>query len=259
MRDTAVRTFHYGPTDSQVGDLQLPGVKRPPVICLLHGGFWRLPYARNQYTPIADDLVRRGYATWNLEYRRLGEPGGGWPGTMQDVSAGIDHLATLKSEGIDLDLDRVITVGHSAGGHLALWLAGPRRVLGGEPVPRVRVMAAVGQAPAADMRRIYELKCSNGVAVEFLGGTPMQQPERYILASPQALLPFNVPQLVVQGSADDMVLASVAREYAAAARKAGDPVDYVELPGVGHFEHLDPTDEAWRKVVVWLEQRLKPT
>src|SRR5690242_3906962 len=164
-----MQTFRYGPAASQVGDLYLPKqAVKPPVICLLHGGFWRLPYARDQMVPLAEDLIRRGYAAWNLEYRRLGEPGGGWPGTLQDVAAGIDYLATLKAQDIDLDLDRVVTVGHSAGGHLALWAAGARRVLDSEPSPRVRVMAAVGQAPAADMQRIYELNCSNGVAVEFL-------------------------------------------------------------------------------------------
>lgn len=252
-----MQTFRYGPAGSQVGDLHLPRAKNPPVICLLHGGFWRLPYARDQYTPIAEDLVRRGYAAWNLEYRRLGETGGGWPGTLQDVSAGIDHLATLKAQGNDLDLERVVTVGHSAGGHLALWSAGPRRVLQGEPLPQVRVMAAVGQAPAADMRRIYELNCSNGVAVEFLGGTPAQQPERYALASPKALLPLGVPQLVVHGTDDDTVIVDIGREYAAAARQAGDPVELVEFPGMGHFEHLDPKGQAWAAVVAWLERTVK--
>lgn len=251
-----MQTFRYGTARSQVGDLHLPEAKHPPVICLLHGGFWRLPYARDQYTPIAEDLVRRGYAAWNMEYRRLGEPGGGWPGTLLDVSAGIDHLATLRAQGIDLDLTRVVTVGHSAGGHLALWSAGPRSVLAGEPLPQVRVTAAVGQAPAADMRRIYELNCSNGVAVEFLGGTPVQQPERYILASPKALLPLGVSQLVVHGTADDCVPFEIGRDYATASKASGDEVEFVELPGVGHFEHLDPRGEAWAAVTAWLARFL---
>lgn len=247
-----MQTFRYGPAESQAGDLHLPKTKNPPVICLLHGGFWRLPYARDQYTPIAEDLARRGYAAWNLEYRRLGEPGGGWPGTLQDVAAGIDHLATLKAQGTELDLNQVVTVGHSAGGHLALWSAGARRVLDGEASPRVRVMAAVGQAPAADMQRIYELNCSNGVAAEFLQGTPAEQPERYRLASPKALLPLGVPQLVVHGTADDTVIVNIGRDYAVAARRAGDRVELVELPEAGHFEHLDPKGEAWAAVVAWL-------
>src|SRR5688572_18692450 len=116
-------TFNYGRDDQQAGDLSLPGAARPPVVCLLHGGFWRMPHGRAELAPIARDLCTRGFAVWNLEYRRVGAPGGGWPGTLQDVGAGIDHLATLAADGIGLDLDRVAVVGHSAGGQLALWSA----------------------------------------------------------------------------------------------------------------------------------------
>jgi acetyl esterase/lipase len=249
-----METFRYGAAPSQLGDLHLPKAPRPPVICLLHGGFWRLPYARDQYTPIAEDLVARGYAAWNLEYRRIGEAGGGWPNTIQDVADGIDHLATLKAEGTDLDLSSVVTVGHSAGGHLALWAAGPRRLTPEAPAPRVRIMAAVGQAPAADLKRIYEIGSSNRVAPELTGGTPTQYPERYAAASPRALLPLGVPQLVVHGSEDDLVPVAMGREYVAAAKHAGDIAEFIEFPGMGHFEHLDPKGAAWAAVTDWLER-----
>lgn len=245
-------TYHYGSAPTQVGDLHLPGAPSPPVICLFHGGFWRMPYGYDQMTPLAEDLVRRGYAAWNLEYRRIGEPGAGWPGTFQDVSDGIDHLAALKAEGIDLDLERVVTVGHSAGGHLALWAAGPRTLLGGEALPRVRLAGAVGQAPAVDLKRVYDLGSSNRVAAELVGGSPAEAADRYALASPPELLPLGVPQLIVHGSADEVVLRDMGLGYAEAARQAGDAVDYVELPGLGHFEHLDPADRAWAAVVNWL-------
>ncbi|MGE5624035.1 MAG: alpha/beta hydrolase family protein [Bacillota bacterium] len=248
-----METCRYGTAPSQVGDLHLPQAKNPPVVVLLHGGFWRLPYGYDQYTPIAGDLVSRGYAAWNLEYRRLGEAGGGWPNTLKDVSLGVDHLAKLKAEGADLDLTRVVTVGHSAGGHLALWAGGPRKLAAGDAAPRVKVMAAVGQAPAADLKKIYELGCSNGVARE-LAGTPEQHPERYYYGSPRALLPLGIPQLIVHGEADDTVIVEIGREYAEAARQAGDPVDYVSFPGMGHFEHLDPKGIAWKAVVEWLEK-----
>lgn len=247
-----VRTHRYGTAPSQEGDLHLPKRTRAPVICLLHGGFWRLPYARDQMIPLAEDLTRRGYAAWNLEYRRIGEEGGGWPGTLQDVSAGIDQLALLEGE--DLDLDRVVTVGHSAGGHLALWAAGPRKLAAGDPAAKVRVIAAAGQAPAADLQRVHQLGLSRDVAVEFLGGTPRGFPERYAFASPRALLPLGVPQLVVHGSDDDTVPASIGRDYTAAARQAGDRVDYVELASTGHFEHLDPAGPAWATVTAWLDR-----
>jgi acetyl esterase/lipase len=245
-------TSRYGTAPSQVGDLHLPDVRNPPVICLFHGGFWRMPYGYDQMTPLAEDLMRRGWAAWNLEYRRIGEAGAGWPGTFQDVHAGIEHLARLKADGADLDLARVVAVGHSAGGQLALWAAGPRRLDTQGSLPQVRLMGAVGQAPAADLKRVYELGSSNGVAGELMGGSPQQVPERYALASPPALLPLGVPQLIVHGSTDDVVLRDMGREYAAAARAAGDSADYVELPGVGHFEHLDPAGTAWTQVVAWL-------
>src|SRR5579863_8740482 len=208
-----MQTHGYGPAASQVGDLHLPKAKHPPVIVLLHGGFWRLPYGYDQMTQLAEDLARRGYAAWNLEYRRLGEAGGGWPGTLKDASDGIDYLAQLKADGADLDLTRVVTVGHSAGGHLALWAAGLRRLETGDAPPKVKVMAAVGQAPAADLKRVYELGCSNRVALELTGGTPAEYPERYRFASSRAQLPLGVPQLIVHGADDDTVIPDIGRDY----------------------------------------------
>lgn len=253
-----MQVFRYGPAESQVGDLHLSTVGHAPVICLLHGGFWRLPYARDQMAPLAEDLTRRGYAAWNLEYRRIGEKGGGWPGTVQDVYDGIELLAKFVDHGAGLDLTRVVTVGHSAGGHLALWSAGTRRLALDVRPRRVRVMAAVGQAPAADLVQVHDRNLSKGVAREFLGGSPKEYPDRYAAASPRALLPLDVPQLLVHGSADDTVPVEISRDYVAAARKAGDKVDYVELPGVGHYEHLDPKGAAWAAVTDWLERLFAP-
>ncbi len=253
------RTFAYGGDPSQMGDLHLPDRLRPPVVCLLHGGFWRMPYGRDQMTPLATDLASRGYAAWNLEYRRIGG-GGGWPATFEDVSNGIDHLATLVRQGIDLDLDHVTAVGHSAGGHLALWAAGRHRIhsINLSLAPAIQVVAAVGQAPAADLLSVHKLGLSQGVATELLGGTPMEVPERFALASPCALLPMGVPQLLVHGAEDDVVPPGLSRAYAAAASAAGDAVVLVELSGTGHFEHLNPQDAAWAAVLRWLEDLPDP-
>lgn len=248
-----MQTIQYGPYAGQEGDLYLPTGRRPPVVCFLHGGFWRLPYGRDQMTAIAQDLARRGLAVWNLEYRRLGAPGGGWPETFRDVATGIDHLATLVAGGLDLDLDRVAVVGHSAGGQLALWSPARDRACGERgTVRRVRVAAAVGLAPIADLACALERRVGGDVVAELLGGSPGQQPARYAAASPRALLPLGVPQLLVHGTADGVVPIEITRAYAEAAKAAGDPVDLVELAGSGHMEYLDPSSAAHATLCRWL-------
>ncbi|MCM2316459.1 MAG: alpha/beta hydrolase, partial [Thermoanaerobaculia bacterium] len=153
-----MRTERYGPHDGQEGDLHIPSRSRPPVVCLLHGGFWRMPYGRSQFDAVAHDLARRGFAVWNLEYRRLGAPTAGWPGTFDDVLAGIEHLARFAEEGVDLDLDRVAVIGHSAGGHLALWAAARQRADEGSGIARrVRISAVAGLAPVADLVDAHSL------------------------------------------------------------------------------------------------------
>ncbi len=230
--------IRYGPSADQVGDLHLPDAPRPPVVCLLHGGFWRMPWGRDQMTPVAEHLASRGVAVWNLEYRRLGVPGAGWPGTIEDVASGMEHLAQLPAEGLDLDLDRIAVVGHSAGGHLALWVAGRSRR------SRVRARLAVGLAPISDLATAFEAKVGGNAVEELMGGTPVRYPERYRAASPMQMLPLGVSQLILHGTADDAVPVALSRSYARAAAAAGDAIELVELPGTGHMEFLDPASEA---------------
>lgn len=239
----AMQAIRYGPSANQEADLHLPATRRPPVVCLLHGGFWRMPYGRDQMTAIADDLASRDLAVWNLEYRRLGGSGG-WPATMDDVAAGIGHLTQLPGAGFDLDLDRVAVVGHSAGGHLALWAAARNRGPHAR-VSRVRVLAAVGLAPIADLARAYDWKVGGQVVAELMGGAPSRYPERYRAASPMEMLPLGVRQLVLHGTADDAVPIELSRRYARAAAAAGDAIELVELQATGHMEYLDPGSEAY--------------
>jgi acetyl esterase/lipase len=248
-----MRTLSYGPSVDQVADLYLPKTPAPPVICLLHGGFWRMPWGREYFAPAAADLADRGFAVWNLEYRRVGAPGGGWPGTLQDVGMGIDHLATLVDEGLDIDLGRIISFGHSAGGHLALWCAQQNPDLGNGFAPaRVRIAAAIGLAPVADLERAYELHCGNGAVGDFLGESPVQQPERYRTTSPIRLLPLGVPQLLIHGTPDEDVPVEISRRYAQAAAAVGDDVRFVELPDAGHMDLVDPGAAAHAILCRWL-------
>lgn len=223
-------------------------------MCLLHGGFWRMPYGRDQLDAIARDLAARGWAAWNLGYRRLGEPGGGWPGTFEDVAAGVDHLAVLVDEGIDLDLQRVIVAGHSAGGQLALWAAANGSRPHGPCGPsRVRPVAAAGLAAVADLDGAFAIDAGNGAVAALLGGSPDEHPQRYAAASPMQRLPLGVPQLILHGALDAALPVGLARGYAAAAKASGDRIDCVELADAGHMDFVDPASGAHAAFVAWLQ------
>lgn len=242
-----MRTISYGPHRQQVMDLSLPDGPGPhPVAFVLHGGFWRARYKRSLMENLCSDLVARGWATANVEYRRLGRftgGGGGVPETLDDIAAALDHLCDVEAP---LDLRRVVALGHSAGGHLALWAAAPRAGA------RVRCAGAVGQAAVSDLERAAELGLGGGVVRRFCGGGPERVPDQYRRASPAALLPLGVPQLLVHGERDDIVPASLTVGYAAAARAGGDDVRVSLRADDAHFEHTDPTSGAWEVVTTWL-------
>jgi len=217
----------YGGDPQQVAELGLPEGDGPwPVAVLVHGGFWRAAYDRMLMEPMARDLEARGWATWNVEYRRVGS-GGGVPQTLDDVAAALTALHEVEAP---LDLSRVVAIGHSAGGHLALWAARPGILT------RVIALGAVADLGAAARDRI-----GSDAAREFAG-------ERLDEADPMRRLPAGVPQLLVHGTEDDRVPVEHARGYVEAARAAGDDAELLELPGVGHFEPIDPTSDAWRLI-----------
>ncbi len=210
---------------------------------LIHGGYWQTRYGKFVMRPVAGDLVRRGWAAWNLEYRRLGSGrggGGGWPQTFDDVAAGIDLLERVAGD--RLDLDRVVAVGHSAGGQLALW-AGART-----DGARVRIGAVAALAAVSNVAATGE------VGRRLLGGGPDEVPERYDAADPIRAVPLPVPVLLVHPTADATVPVRRSREYAAAAAAAGGDVELIETLG-GHRAPIDPSTPAWRTAAAWVERR----
>lgn len=235
-------TVAYGAGPDQVGDLYLPPASRAPLTCLFHGGFWRMPYGRDQLDPVAQDLCRAGFAVWNLEYRRTGAGGHPWPATFEDAEAILARLSGLAEVAPQLDLSRLALVGHSAGGHLAFWAGA--RAAGSVRVPRPA--AVVGLAPVLDLEAAEAAGLGDHAAATLLGGSPAEVPARYASGSPRALLPLRLPQYLIHGEADTVVPAGLSRAYAEAARQAGDEVSCIVLPGVDHMGFLDPAGAAHR-------------
>ena len=235
----------YGQHPDQVANLHLPAGPGPfPVVVLLHGGFWRSGWDRTLMTPLARDLAERGVAAWNVEYRRVGQDEGGWPGTLLDVAAAVDHLAGVH----EINASRVVACGHSAGGHLALWLAGRHRLPAEAPGadPAVRLRGAVAQAAVADLAGGWKSGFGRDAIAAFFGGQPGDVPDRYRIADPIGLLPLGVPQVLVHGTADEVVPLAQSRAYV---RAAGAEAELVELDGADHFDVIDPKHAAWRAVV----------
>jgi acetyl esterase/lipase len=241
----------YGLDALQFGELRLPGGEGPhPVAVVVHGGCWLAQYDLGHVSGLADAIAEEGIATWSIEYRRVGDPGGGWPGTFTDVAAAADHVHTLASE-YELDLDRVAVVGHSAGGHLALWLAGRAGLAVDDPLRGESPLALAGVVALAGIPDLaaYSAPEGCGAAVkEILGGQPSGLPDRLARTSPIEMLPLGIPQVLVVGELDPIVPPEHGERYAAAARSVGDQVELREVAGVGHFELIDPGSSAWPTV-----------
>lgn len=241
----------YGAEPQQFGDLRLPASGGPhPVVIGIHGGYWRARYDLTYYGHVCAALTAAGIATWNIEYRRIGDTGA-WPGTFSDVAAATDFLRTLAPR-YSLNLDRVVVVGHSAGGHLACWLAGRRNIpvesplYTPDPLPLAGVVSLAG---VVDLRRAFALGLSENATGLLMGGSPADYPDRYAAGSPYDLLPLGVRQFLLHGTADTDVPLELSERYVRRASAKGDPATLLTLPGVGHFELVDPASQVWPTVL----------
>lgn len=248
------RRSAYGDDPSQYAELILPAGDPRGTVVMLHGGFWRAAYGADLQVPTAIDLAGRGWAVWNLEYRRVGS-GGGWPQTFNDVAAGVDHLRAV-ADSSSLDLSRVVAVGHSAGGHLATWLAGRPRLPASAPGadPAVTVAGVVSLAGVVELTRAAEASVGGTAVLDLMGGLPRGGLEhRYSLADPRGQLPLGVPVRCVHDRADAQVPFWQSEDYVRAAQAAGDDARLVEVPG-DHFSLIDPTTPAWAAAREQVEQ-----
>lgn len=241
----------YGKDPLQFGELRLPRGKGPfPVAVVIHGGCWTKGYATTRSTAaIASALTARGIATWNIEYRQVGHDGGGWPGTFLDWAHATDHLRALAKR-YPLDLRRVMSIGHSAGAHAALWLAARGRLPAQselhvkDPLPLTLAVALDGPADLEPFVGLDARVCGQPVIVPLLGATPSEHPARYVEASPRRLLPLGVKQLLVSAA---LLKRRTGEQYVEAASSAGDQASLLRLE-VGHFEVIAPGTPAWERI-----------
>jgi acetyl esterase/lipase len=248
-------TEKYGSDPSQEGDLFIPNEKPLAALCLFHGGFWSMPYGREQLTPVALDLARKGFMVWNIGYRRIGA-GGGWPGTFDDVVSSISHLETLSKKYEQFDLSKIVVIGHSAGGQLAIW-AGKRYGKMNNNTPGIKVNQVIGLAPVVDLKKTFKDKLGNNSVFHLLGGSPEDHPERYDSADPMKLFPLEVPQLVIHGNADEDLPVQWSRDYFNFAHAGGENIEYVEIDNGGHMDYLDPDSKAISILQEWLLRKYK--
>lgn len=260
-RNTPDHRIPYGADALQFGDLYLPMRSGAlPVVVLIHGGCWlaELP-GPELMDPMAGDLRGRGYAVWNIEYRRIGHQGGGYPGTFTDAGAAVDALRDLAPR-YHLDLSRVVLVGHSAGGHLAVWVAARSRIATTSPLHTGHPLAVRGVVSLSGILDLAAYRVNGGDAcggpstIDALVGT---HTDPYADTSPAVLVPAGVPQAIVSGETDRIVAAHFGHDYATHAKAAGDKIDDIEIPDAGHFDLIDPNAPAWTTVVAAIEKLAK--
>lgn len=248
---TADRILRYGDGAEHLLELWRPqGDPLSRTVVVIHGGFWQAAYDRVHVRPLCAELADQGYLTVAIEYHRVGQKAGGWPGTFEDIAAGLDALPALT--GGEVVADRTVLLGHSAGGHLALWAAARHRLRPGDPGYRadgLRPAGVVSLAGVCDLDAAALLGLGDGAVDSLLGGGPAAYPNRYQVANPARLLPMGRPCALVHGSADDLVPLEISQRFHDRAIAAGDDSTLTCLAGTGHFEVIDPDSAAFPAVL----------
>lgn len=252
-----VKRIAYGANENQFGDLRLPEGDGPfPVAMIIHGGFWRAKFDLEQMNKMAEAFTKQGIATWNVEYRRVGQDGGGWPGTFLDNAEAADYIRVL-TETYPLDVNRCITIGHSAGGHLALWLAARHNLSSDselhtseKPLPLKGVISLAGASDLEMMHDVHQWKETlygivDNPTRDLIGGKPEEQTSRYQEGSPRELLPIRVPLVLIHGILDVNVPVGLSEHFKKAAAEAGDLVTLKTISTAEHFKLILPETEAW--------------
>ncbi|WCT79157.1 alpha/beta hydrolase [Novosphingobium humi] len=252
LPDARIRYGEDSPV--QFADLRIPKGHTPaggfPVIIFIHGGGWLADWTKDYSAPFVEALTSAGFATWDVEFRRMGNCKGGYPSTFQDVARAADHARALAPS-FPLDLDRVIAIGHSSGGHLALWLAGRGGLSSESPLyaaDPIRLKGVISIAGVNDLD--YALEHGTRADILQLLDTIREQADPLMAqTSPARLLPMDVPQTLIVGTAEDRWRRDMTHHYAQAALRAGDAVQLLEPEGLDHFDVVDPAGPAFELVV----------
>jgi acetyl esterase/lipase len=241
--------IHYGSDPNQIAEFRFPDGKGPfPLLFVVHGGFWQSLYDLAHIGHLCAAFTSQGIITCNIEYRRIGNPGGGWPGTFQDISLATRSILKTRSSDSRFDLTHTAIIGHSAGGHLALWLVGSHRVSRDSPLyhnQKLAIASAISLGGVTDLRLAWQQKLGHGIVNRLMGGTPDEHPDRYDAGSPIQLLPMGARQVLIHGANDDIVPVSQSEAFVQRAEKLGDRSTLVKLDGTGHFELIDPESRTW--------------
>jgi acetyl esterase/lipase len=243
------RRLNYGPDALNFGELRLPDGEGPfPVVIVIHGGCWLAEYDLGYISSLAARLTETGVATWSIEYRRVGDRGGGWPGSFADVAAAADALRGFAAEN-NLNLERIAAVGHSAGGHLALWLGARPGLDPDDPLrgaDPLRIRGVISLAGITDLAAYSSPEGCGSAVPGLLGGEPTDHPERLVRTSPIAMPHSGIPEVLVVGGRDPIVPLSQAERYAAS--RPDGAVRLIEIEDAGHFELIDPGHASWDSV-----------